>query len=101
LGCSGDRPDIIDQIGETKEFKSARSAGIYCGVIKEKKTMTISIPEKMAQRLVDELDPESFIELINNMGEFLEPKEFPVSSGSPNLSSPACSDNESTLSTSA
>lgn len=58
-----DRPDIIPKIGENKEFKSARAAAIHCGIVKAQKKIYLSTPQKIAQKLKEQLQPYECVQL--------------------------------------
>ena len=61
-----DAPDVLDQIGPDKEFKSARAAAIEAGIIKPVPTVRlVADMEVVAGKLCQHLTPQQLIQLID------------------------------------
>ena len=60
------KPELLDEIGKDKRFKSVRAAAIEAGVVKRSFSIQIredSTPQQIADRLAKKLTPEQLSEL--------------------------------------
>lgn len=67
-------PELLDEIGEGKRFRSVRAAAIEAGIVPQVKTIRISEktdPQDLAGALVEKLDPDYLKEVVEILREAL------------------------------
>jgi len=62
-----DQPELLDQIGEGKPFKSVRAAAIEAGIVKDVPTVRLSDPAKAAAAIVERMGKEWAAELVRHL----------------------------------
>lgn len=66
-----DRPELLDDIGENKRFKSARAAAIEAGIIKDIPSVQLKDPAPTAQRLLAKKGKDWCLQLMEELSELV------------------------------
>lgn len=64
-----DQPDLLDEIGPSKRFKSARAAAIEAGIIKPFPSLQLKDPAPTAKKLLDKKGREWCLQLLEELSE--------------------------------
>ena len=74
---SRDFPEVLDEIGNGKKYRSARAAAIAMGIIEEKKSIQFSVKEtggQIAGKLHQKLTDQQMAELAEALQDYAKPK---------------------------
>lgn len=66
-----DQPELLDQIGQGKRFKSARAAAIEAGIIKPFPSLQLKEPVPTAQKLLDKQGKQWCLQLLEELSELV------------------------------
>lgn len=64
-----DQPDLLDEIGQDKRFKSARAAAIEAGIITPFPSLQLKDPAPTAQKLLDKKGQAWCLQLLEELSE--------------------------------
>lgn len=66
-----DRPELLEQIGPEKPFRSVRAAAIEAGIIKPVAVARLTTPEAIAAKLQQHLSPDDLARIVAILTEAL------------------------------
>jgi len=66
-----DQPDLLDEIGQDKRFKSARAAAIEAGIITPFPSLQLKDPAPTAQKLLDKKGHAWCLQLLEELSELV------------------------------